>query len=90
MIVHPTPIPFSPSKCQALEKEIISLLEKRAVRVLSANYVETRSGFMLTFFVVPKKEAGISCAPTHGSFSIGAYSTGSLYFRLSTLLGKRT
>ncbi len=57
MLVRPTPVPSDPSKRRYLEEEINSLLAKRAVRVVPSG--ETRTGFMSTFFLVPKKEAGV-------------------------------
>jgi hypothetical protein len=56
MLRRPTPMPADPLKRLALEKEIKALLQKRAVRAtpLEASQV----GFMSTFFLVPKKDAG--------------------------------
>ena len=55
MLVRPTPTPSDPLKRRALEGEISSLLLKRAIRVVPDQ--GTRTGFMSTFFLVPKKEA---------------------------------
>ena len=57
MLVRPTPVPTDASKRRSLEAEITSLLEKRAIRMLPQG--EPRSGFMSTFFLVPKKEVGV-------------------------------
>ena len=56
MLVRPTPVPSDPAKCQALEEEIASLLEKRAIRRLPPG--SSQDGFMSTFFLVPKKDPG--------------------------------
>jgi hypothetical protein len=56
MLVRPTPIPTDPKQRLSLEGEITSLIKKRAVHVLPSG--EIGSGFMSTFFLVPKKDAG--------------------------------
>ena len=57
MLTRPTPIPSDPLKRHALEVEISSLLLKRAVHIVPDQ--GTRTGFMSTFFLVPKKGADI-------------------------------
>lgn len=49
---RPTPVPKDPSRRSALEKEITSLLEKKAIVLLPH---KTGPGFISTFFLAPKK-----------------------------------
>ena len=57
MLVRPTPVPSDATKRRSFEGEINSLLQKCAIRVAPAQGM--RTGFMSTFFLVPKKEAGV-------------------------------
>ena len=54
--VRSTPVPRDQGKRAALEKEIISLLAKKAIQRVSG--LDQMSGFMATFFLTPKKKQG--------------------------------
>ena len=57
MLSRPTPVPSDLAKRRSLEGEINALLLKGAVRIVPRS--GTQTGFMSTFFLTPKKEAGV-------------------------------